>query len=269
MQSPYTLKKQNLFYQPEADDSFHIFLKKEPYLLEVPHYHESLEFAYIEREETVARIGDKKRLLTTGDICFADKLQIHSYEYYKKDLSAIVIVLGKEYTVNFTKKYENMTFPSFMTDKEKNRRAVKILNDWLKIEEKTYLINCAYANLFLDALLKAYPLSERESFVPNEKAIDFIDYINENYDKQISLQSMAKNFGYSEGRCSHLFNECVGVSFKTYLNQIRMQKAVEMIAEKNYPIAEVMEKCGFNSPVTFYRQYRKFKDKTSQSKTTE
>lgn len=119
MQSPYTLKKQNLFYQPEADDSFHIFLKKEPYLLEVPHYHESLEFAYIEREETVARIGDKKRLLTTGDICFADKLQIHSYEYYKKNLSAIVIVLGKEYTVNFTKKYENMTFPSFMTDKEK------------------------------------------------------------------------------------------------------------------------------------------------------
>ena len=80
---------------------------------------------------------------------------------------------------------------------------------------------------------------------------------------------MAKNFGYSEGRCSHLFNECVGVSFKTYLNQIRMQRAVEMIAEKNYPIAEVMEKCGFNSPVTFYRQYRKFKDKTSQSKTTE
>ena len=162
-----------------------------------------------------------------------------------------------------------MTFPSFMTYKEKNRRAVKILNDWLKIEEKTYLINCAYTNLFLDALLKAYPLSEKESFVPNEKAIDFIDYINANYADQISLQSMAKNFGYSEGRCSHLFNECVGVSFKTYLNQIRMQRAVEMIAEKNYPIAEVMEKCGFNSPVTFYRQYRKFKDKTSQSKTTE
>ena len=68
MQSPYTLKKQNLFYQPEADDSFHIFLKKEPYLLEVPHYHESLEFAYIEREETIARIGDKKHILTTGDI---------------------------------------------------------------------------------------------------------------------------------------------------------------------------------------------------------
>ena len=104
MQSPYTLKKQNLFYQPEADDSFHIFLKKEPYLLEVPHYHESLEFAYIEREENIAPIGDKKHILTTGDICFADKLQIHSYEYYRKDLSAIVIVLGKEYTVNFTKK---------------------------------------------------------------------------------------------------------------------------------------------------------------------
>ena len=263
MKSPYTIEKQSLFYQPEADNDFHIFLKKEPYLLEVPHYHESLEFAYIEKEETVARIGNKKQVLTEGDICFADKLQIHSYEYYRKNLSAIVIVLGKEYTVNFMKRYENMTLPTFMTDKEKNKPAVHILNEWLNIENKTFLMNCAYTNLFLDALLKAYPLTPRENAAPNEKAIEFIDYINANYGKQISLQSMAKEFGYSEGRCSHLFNSCVGVSFKTYLNQIRMQKAVELISENNCTIAQVMDKCGFNSPVTFYRQYRKFKEKTN------
>ena len=262
IQSPYKLEKQNLFYQNEADDNFHIFLKKEPYLLEIPHYHESLEFAYIEREETVAHIRNKKQILTAGDICFSDKFQIHSYDYYRRNLSAVVIVLGKEYTLNFMNKYENKTLPSFMTDKEKNVPAIKILNTWLNLEEKTFLINCAYVNLFFDALLKAYPLLPREKYIANEKAIDFIDYINENFSQQISLQSMAKKFGYSEGRCSFLFNSCVGVSFKTYLNQIRMQKAVEMITENRRPMSEIMERCGFNSPVTFYRQYRKFKEKT-------
>ena len=84
MQNPYNVEKLDLFYQTEADDNYHIFLKKEPYLLEIPHYHESLEFAYIEREETVARIRDRKQTLTAGDICFVDKFQIHSYDYYRK-----------------------------------------------------------------------------------------------------------------------------------------------------------------------------------------
>ena len=269
MQNPYNVEKLDLFYQTEADDNFHIFLKKEPYLLEIPHYHESLEFAYIEREETVARIRDQKQTLTVGDICFVDKFQIHSYDYYRKNLSAIVIVLGKEYTVNLTRRYENMTFPSFMTDKEKNKPAIKVLNDWLNAKDKTYLLNCSYANLFFDALIKAYPLHRRETLYANEKAIGFIDYINEHFAEQISLQSMAKNFGYSEGRCSYLFNTCVGVPFKTYLNQIRMQKAVELLSEKTLSVSEIMEKCGFNSSVTFYRQYRKFKETVSRSEKTE
>lgn len=266
IEKPYKIEKQNLFYQTEADDDFHIFLKKEPYLLEIPHYHESLEFAYIEKGETVAHIGDKKQTLSAGDICFVDKFQIHSYEYYRKDLSAIVIVIGKEYASNFLKKYDDQTLPPFMTNKEFNGRAIKILEEWLGAENKSFLLNCAYANFFLDSLLRVYPLCRRKNLFANEKAMDFVNYVNEHYHEQISLQSMAKNFEYSEGRCSFLFNSCVGVSFKTYLNQIRMQKAAEMISEKRYPLNEIMEKCGYNSPVTFYRQYRKFKDKTSGAK---
>ena len=37
MQNPYNVEKLDLFYQTEADDNYHIFLKKEPYLLEIPH----------------------------------------------------------------------------------------------------------------------------------------------------------------------------------------------------------------------------------------
>lgn len=124
-------------------------------------------------------------------------------------------------------------------------------------------------HIFCVSFVKFYPLHRRETLYANEKAIGFIDYINEHFAEQISLQSMAKNFGYSEGRCSYLFNTCVGVPFKTYLNQIRMQKAVELLSEKTLSVSEIMEKCGFNSSVTFYRQYRKFKETVSRSEKTE
>ena len=35
LKSPYTLPENNLFYQTEADNDFHLFLKREPYLLEM------------------------------------------------------------------------------------------------------------------------------------------------------------------------------------------------------------------------------------------
>ena len=264
---PYAIVNDELFYQAEADETFHIFLKREPYLLDVPHYHESWEFALIEQGETEAQIADKQRKLSAGDICFADKFQIHSYSYHDRTLSGIVVVLGKSYTSGFTTKFENAVLPCFMTDKEKNETAAKILHEWLRIPEsqKTYLMDCAYANLFLNALTEAYGLSPREKSNSNEKTIEFIDYINKNYDRPISLKSMAQHFGYSEGRCSLLFNSCLHMSFKQYLNKIRMQKAAELLAQGNLPVSEVMEKCGYNSSVTFYRQYRAFKQQNEPS----
>lgn len=148
-----------------------------------------------------------------------------------------------------------------MLDKEKNRPAIEILNEWLGHGSQSYLLNCSYANRFFDALLKAYDLQPKEVSAFNQKAIAFLNYINENFAKPISLKTMAEKFGYSEGRCSYLFNSYVGVSFKNYLNDIRMQNALSMMSTNDYSINEVIEKSGFGSPVTFYRQYAKYKEK--------
>ena len=48
-----------------------------------------------------------------------------------------------------------------------------------------------------------------------------------------------------------------------------MQNALAMIATQNYSINEVIEQSGFGSPVTFYRQYAKYKEKmASRTKET-
>lgn len=269
LKTTYNLPENKLFYQAEADSDFHLFLKREPYLLEVPHYHDSVEFAYIENSETIVHIQNQKQRLTAGDICFVNRFQVHNFEYYKRELSAISVVLSKKYTTAFKEICGKNTLPPFMLDKEKNRPAIAILNEWESHGTQSYLLNCAYANRFFDVLLKAYDLQPAETSALNQKAIEFLNYINENYDKQINLKTMAETFGYSEGRCSYLFNSYVGVSFKSYLNSIRMQKALSMIATNNYTTAEIIEKSGFNSPVTFYRQYAKYKEKMAARHLTE
>lgn len=264
LERPYKIPEPNLFYEQKADNDFYLFLKREPYLLEVPHYHDSIEFACVERAETDVHIQGCKQHLTPGDICFVNGYQVHNFEYYDKDLSAISVVLTKEYTAAFKKFCGGKTLPPFMLDKEKNRPAIEILNEWLGHGTQSYLLNCSYANRFFDALLKAYDLQPKEVSTFNQKAIAFLNYINENFAKPISLKTMAEEFGYSEGRCSYLFNSYVGCSFKNYLNDIRMQNALSMIATQNYSISEVIEQSGFGSPVTFYRQYAKHKEKLAK-----
>lgn len=261
LKSPYNLPENRLFYQTEADNDGHIFLKKEPYLLEVPHYHNSLEFAYIEKAQTVAHISNHKQELTAGDICFINHFQIHSFEYTEAELSAISLVVSQKYTAALQEVCGDKTLPTFMLDKEKNQAAIAILKEWEQLGSDSFLLNCAYANRFFDALLKAYGLQDPESSAMNEKAIDFLNYINEHYTEQISIKTMASHFGYSEGRCSYLFNSYVGLPFKSCLNEVRMSHALSMIATKKYTMAEVIEKSGFGSPVTFYRHYAEHKEK--------
>lgn len=263
LKSPYSLPENKLFYQSEADNDFHLFLKQEPYLLEIPHYHGSFEFAYIERSDTVAHIANKKQALTAGDICFVNSFQIHNFKYTKADLSAISLVVSDKYTTVLKEVCGDNSLPTFMLDKEKNRPAIEILKEWEAQKTSSFLLNCSYANKFFDALLKAYDLVVPESSALNQKAIDFLNYINDHFAEPISIKTMANHFNYSEGRCSSLFNSYVGLSFKSCLNEVRMKNALSMIATKKYSMSEVIAKSGFGSPVTFYRHYAKYKEKNA------
>lgn len=251
----------SLHYQAEADNKYHIYLKKEQYVLEIPHYHESLEFVYmIKSENQTANIAGQSYKLNDGDICFVNKMQVHNYPYTGNNLTAIVLVISKEYTRNFFDFYSQKVFPTIMNDKQKNEEAIKILTEWVSLENRTRLIDCAYTNLFLNAILSHYDLINEIKSTSNERATEFIDYVENNYSKPISLNSMAKALNYSIGHCSRLFNSYVGMSFKEYLNLIRMKKATELLNEKELSTSQIMEKCGYDSHATFYRQLKKYKE---------
>jgi YesN/AraC family two-component response regulator len=122
-------------------------------------------------------------------------------------------------------------------------------------------VSTKQSNLFLDKMQRIYQLEPIKKANSNNIVIQFIRYINENYTEDISLESMAQTFSYSVGRCSTLFNEGMGMSFKQYLNHVRMQAMKTLLKENKYTKMEIMEMCGYNSPVTFYRHYKTLNEK--------
>ena len=116
----------------------------------------------------------------------------------------------------------------------------------------------------LDAISRSYELNDSSKKTSDVIALQFIDYIENNYRSNISLSTMAKQFGYSKVYVSKLFNKSVGQHFNAFLNAVRIQKAVEMINSKDRgekTVTSIIYECGFDNPVTFYRNYKKNKNK--------
>lgn len=248
------------YYEDVADNFFHIYLREVGEVMEIPHYHNSFEFLCVTDGEIDVHIGEISRRLTAGEIVCVSSLQIHYYERLA-GFKGISLVVSEEYLKSFMKIYPDLFFSTFLLKKEENFSLIAFLQNWSEKIDRTLLSDCGYVNLFLDKMQRIYQLEPIKKANSNNIVIQFIRYINENYTEDISLESMAQTFSYSVGRCSTLFNEGMGMSFKQYLNRVRMQAMKTLLKENKYTKMEIMEMCGYNSPVTFYRHYKILKEK--------
>lgn len=87
-------------------------------------------------------------------------------------------------------------------------------------------------------------------------------YLNDNFDKDISLREAAKIAGMTEVALSRFFKLRTGKTFIDTLNEIRLGTASRMLIETTYSISEVAYKCGFNNMSNFNRMFKKKKDCT-------
>ena len=85
-------------------------------------------------------------------------------------------------------------------------------------------------------------------------------YVGENYqDCGVSVEAVAEHYGLSVSYFSKLFNQHTGKTFPDYISQLRLQKAREMLMEKqNMTIQEIAKEVGFNSSSYFSAAFRKF-----------
>ena len=89
-----------------------------------------------------------------------------------------------------------------------------------------------------------------------------VDYIRENYTENLTLQSLAEQFGFSYSYLSAYFNQYAKEGFSEYLNRIRVQKACEYLEDPAYTIAEVSSAVGYSDHSYFCRVFKKMTGET-------
>ena len=83
-----------------------------------------------------------------------------------------------------------------------------------------------------------------------------IKFINENYDKALSLKLIASNSYCNHTYLSSLFNEKMNITITDYINKIRIEKARELIDITSKSITEISCIVGFNDSGYFTRVFK-------------
>ena len=252
--------KDKTVYEDFADDAFYFFLEKHSFFLDVPHYHDSIELLCVLKGSTVVHLNGKAHSLNEGEIFICNSQMVHFYENYDEDKLAYILVLSQKYLRTFREAYKNATLPTFLRNTSANRQLFEHIENWYEMNDRNVLVDCAYSNLLLDKIVKLYDVRHHHSQNQNNAlAISFINYVNENFNKDISLETAAKHFGYSREYFSKKFKQTVEKNFLTFLNTIRLQKAIEMLKdpENTLSFMEVCLACGFNNTTSLYRHLKK------------
>lgn len=141
---------------------------------------------------------------------------------------------------------------------------LNIRDDFLNGNE--FICASMYADLIQIFILIAKKYTKISTIFPNTNAdkgkeyiIKFtkiLDFINENYASDITLESIADSASYSKFHFSRLFRQFTNMSFNDYVNNVRISKAESLLISGNHSITEVASLSGFNSLSTFNRNFK-------------
>lgn len=111
---------------------------------------------------------------------------------------------------------------------------------------------------------RLFAIVRRNNVVSNTKYSinQALDYIEKNYNKDLSLKIVSRKVGLSLYYFSHLFKEEIGESFVTYLNKFRISRAKKLLLNCKLNIAEIAYRVGYNDPNYFTRVFKEYEDIT-------
>ena len=77
--------------------------------------------------------------------------------------------------------------------------------------------------------------------------LKMINYLNDNYDKKISLETLEKTFFLSKTTLCKQFNQAINCTIADFLLNIRLNKAKYYLTETKKNMTEIADLCGFCS----------------------
>ena len=263
---------------PITSDDLFIILNHPDAKFDYPiHCHPEYEINVVMKTEGTRVVGDSEESFADLDIVMTGPYVPH---VWKSDLvtnHVITIQFSKE-LLNFQMISKRLFMPirQMLVDSMQGLQfygedAVRIKDE---IIELTRMQGFGTATKFLE-ILNSLAHASRRKLVTNMYESEVLisqsksrriskvcRYIEENLSRKISLADVSLLVNMSESAFSHFFKKKTGISFITYVNNLRVARACDLLASTSLSASEICYDCGFNNKSNFIRIFTKRKKMT-------
>lgn len=245
------------YYEKENQWTRHIYANYHINFDFPAHLHPSIEFFYVLEGEILIEVGEEKKLLKEGDCTLIFPNQVHRYHSASEN-KGIILLFNQSYAGTFLQTFLKYHPESAFLD------AVSIPADVVYAAQKlldpsvsaNITLGLAWIQVILANIIPQFTLLEHT--VTDEKGTLFqiMQYITENFQKPLTLKSIAQELHLSDYYLSHVISKHLQMNFREYLNKIRMDYAMQLMHSTNLPLTRIWSDAGFESQVTFNRVFK-------------
>lgn len=274
--------KSNYFYRKMPNENFFVDiirrdLNKSEIIFDT-HWHEHIQFFYFTAGQALVRCNSKQIIAGVDDLIVVNSNELHYSQSLSDNLTCYII------RVDFSFLYSNQVdscqtkFLAPLSNNlilfenliHNNQNVIICMKNIIKeyfTQELGYelAIKSSLYHLIV-ILLRNYVnkiLTQKEyDYQINrfKKMNNIFKYINENFNKKITVSGLAEQANVTSYHFCRLFKLSTGKSPVEYINSLRINKAISLLQESELNITEIAYECGFEDSNYFSRIFKKYKN---------
>ncbi len=237
------------------------------------HWHDELEFIYIEKGIVEYHVKDQVITLREGQGGFINSNVLHLLKPRDQCPGSVLyaqtfkpLFLSGFYNSIFEQKYitlviscKNLEYYVFSPENARHAAILeKMLLSYKIAENESYgyefQVRGLLSSMWLLLLKELQPIISKkviQSSVESERIKSMISYIQSHYQDKITVRDIAASVNISERVCYRYFMRNIGMSPVEYLLQYRIRAAEELLANTDKPVTEIALLVGFNNSSYF------------------
>ena len=255
------------------------------------HKHDFFEFVYTLKGKCTHYIDGTEYNVKHGDLLFINRNQTHAYtpsagnEFVNILINPEFIAMELMNPESLITLFSHSMFDEFEaidtffsqcvhfigTERTEIDTIIDILLREYKeksIGYKSVMQGCI--RILFSKMLRALQKKELSPVQESNELIEEIkNYIDENFDRKITLSEIAEKSFYNPIYFGNLLKKHFGKSFSTYIKEKRISKAAQLLKTTDKSVDEVMILVGYNDKKLFYSHFKETYGTTPGAKRTE
>lgn len=234
------------------------------------HWHNAVQFFYVEEGTLEYRTQNHRIIFPQGSGGFINTGVLHISKPLPNTTAVEFLhilspsflsgyagsLIEKKYIVPITS--SSIEILPFSSDYPIGQEIVNNLKDSFLLSNQDFGYEIKLRELLSEIWLKMHGLPHSGQIKENtndDKIKQILIYIHDHFDEKLQISDLASAAYVSDRECYRLFHRFLHTTPRDYLQDYRLQRAKQLLAESSENITDIALSCGFGSSSAFARSF--------------